>query len=187
MSSNSPSCGPCALLTGGQRRRNKLPWPQLAAQDDEVLFDLSAFFMNLEAKKRKEFGGRPSGSGDVPMMAQRQAPAGQDVEPVEVPHFQFKLGYMVNMGDGEAEGREERSVIFKILFAILKSIVKKCLVLFSYCWKGSSTNSCVFVVLPRRRDDYRRSYEQPRPPLLFAKLAENKDDHKSGDELNRYG
>ena len=68
--------------------------PQLAAQDDEVLFDLSAFFMNLEAKrrdarekekeerkKRKELGGSPSGSGDVPVMALRQAPAGQDVEP----------------------------------------------------------------------------------------------------------
>ena len=70
--------------------------PQLAAQVD-VPFDLSAFFMKLEAKRRDDRGegeedeeartelcpgGRgPTGSGDVPVMAQRQAPAGQGVEP----------------------------------------------------------------------------------------------------------
>ena len=67
--------------------------PLHAAQVDEVPFDLSSFSVNLEGetnekedkkKKRKELcpeAGGPSDSGDIPVMAQRQAPAGQDLEP----------------------------------------------------------------------------------------------------------
>ena len=78
--------------------------PQLAAQDDDVPFRLSAFFMNLEAKRRD---AREKEKEEKKKMKKRNEhyPDGGGLCSGEVP-AQFKLGDVVNVGDG---AREEES------------------------------------------------------------------------------